>query len=289
MLDRDELLHSGLNRGLPMIRNRESGFSLIELMLVLLISAAIVYAGVNVFSGWRERNALRTVSEDIKFTFDKYRQKALDKGLNYGLIFSDDGIYAFEDNGGSGSDPFQAVNNFRVDSGEFSDKWRGGAGGNPRFWRRVTDTTGEFSFFAGSNAAGRLYVMTDTAANLMSARSGTPYDTAGTDITSSAVIEHTGGSVAPFEGGSMALFFSPEGYVYLKDPSTAVTPLNKFNYRLGLSGNDYYIVRIAYDDPSTPNPEVPDYFEVAINRYGAATLIRWHTGDGGATWNADIQ
>jgi prepilin-type N-terminal cleavage/methylation domain-containing protein len=271
-----------------MLLKDDKGFSLIELLVVMFIASAVALFAWDALSGWRERNALRMVSQDVKYILEKYRQKAIDKGYNYGLIFSDDGIYAFEDNGGSGSQPFMTMNNFAVDTGEFSDQYRGGASGNPRNWRRVSRATSEFKFFAGPDAAGRIMVMTSNTLNLSGSRSGNAYSPVGTDISAQAIQTFSGSDNAPFTGG-LALFFSPDGFVYLKDPTQSIAPYDRYVHQLGNGIDSFYIVRIAYDDVTTGSADVPTYFEIAINKYGASTYIRWNSGDGGASWNADVQ
>jgi prepilin-type N-terminal cleavage/methylation domain-containing protein len=266
----------------------DKGFTLIELLVVLFIASAVALFAWDAMSGWRERNALRLVSRDVKYILEKYRQKAMDKGYNYGLIFSDDGIYAFEDNGGSGSQPFMTMNNFAVDAGEFSDQYRGDASGNRRNWRRVSRATSEFKFFAGPNASGRILVMTTNSLDLSGSRSGNAYTTIGTDISSQAIQPFSGGDNAPFTGG-LALFFSPDGCAYIKSPTVSIAPIDRYVYQLGNGIDSFYIVRIAYDDVNTSRADVPTYFEIAINKYGASTYIRWQSNDGGASWNADVQ
>jgi prepilin-type N-terminal cleavage/methylation domain-containing protein len=265
----------------------QAGFSLIELLAVLVIIGLTATIGWSAFAGYRERNAVRMVSRDIKYLFDKYRQRAIDKGYNYGMIFSDDGLYVFEDNGGNGSDRFLAMNNFAVDPGEYSDRSTGGVG--LRSLRRVSSVVDEFKVFSERQGIGKILVMGVMDYNLSSPRTGGAYDPTGTDLTYSAVRQWSGADTAPFDGGAMALFFSPDGQVYLKDPSYAAGPLDKRYYRLGSSGYSFYVIRIAYDDPYTSNPELPNYYEIAVNRYGATTMVRWETGDGGASWNANVE
>lgn len=267
----------------------EGGFSLIELLVVVFLISAVSYFGWEALSGWRERNALNMVSQDVLHTIEKYRKKAVEKGYNYGLIFSDNGIYVFEDNGGSSAEPFRAMNNFAVDSGEFSDLYRGGSVSSDRDLYRVTQAAGEFGFFSGEHAEGRILIMTAATLGLESSRSGTAYDTTGTDITSSAYPAFTGGAYAPFTGGTLALFFAPDGGAYLKDPTVAIRPDERFAYQLGNGTDAFYVVRIAYDDPGTAVPDVPNYFEIAVNRYGATTFVRWHTGGAGGSWDAEIR
>lgn len=270
---------------------KQSGFTFIELLIVMFIIAALAFFGWESMKGWRERNALRMVSQDIKYIFEKYRQKAVDKGYNYGLIFSDDGLYVFEDNGGNSSDPFLGMNNFALDYGEYADSYRGGSPSDMRLYRRVSNPNAEYQFFSGSESRGRLLVMTTDLLNLSNKRTGGVYTPTGTDISSTAVVPFSGGPNAPFESGSIALFFSPEGLVYIKDPTLAINPMQYYNYRLGTKAGatSFYIVRVAYDDPTTNIADVPDYFEIAINRYGASTYVRWHSSDGGASWDAQVQ
>jgi Tfp pilus assembly protein FimT len=269
---------------------RESGFSILELLGVLAIIAIAALIGWQVMEGWRERNALRMVSQDIKHTLEKYRQKAIDKGYNYGLIFSDDGIYVFEDNGGSGSNRFQAMNNFAVDAGEFSDYVSPESGGSGRGDRRVTRSTDEFRLLnGGEDPAGHLLAMSMSTLNLSSTRSGYAYYADGTDLTSSMVQQFGNSPASPFEGGSLALFFGTDGRVYLKDPTVPISPSTREQYVLGSGPQAFVVVRVAYDVEDTYRSEVPYYYEVAINRYGAATYVRWQTYDGGASWNAEVQ
>jgi type II secretory pathway pseudopilin PulG len=262
---------------------------MIELLAVAFVVATISYVAWGALSGWRERNALRSVTQEVHHLLQEYRQKAVDKGYNYGLLFSDDGLYVFEDSGGSGTSPFQLMNNYAIDPGEFSDQYDGDGSGNARLWRRVSETTSEFKFFTGDNAPGRILVMTGSELDLTQSRSGSAYDTIGTDITSSAVVEFSGGSSAPFTSGTLALFFSPDGLAYLKDPTTPITSLDKFTHQLGGGMAPYYLVRIAFDNTTTSDSEVPNYYEIAVNRYGSTTMIRWNSGDGGSSWNAHIQ
>jgi prepilin-type N-terminal cleavage/methylation domain-containing protein len=265
----------------------QAGFTLLELLAVLVVIGLAASIGWSVFAGYRERNAVRMVSRDIKHLFDKYRQRAIDKGYNYGLIFSDDGLYVFEDNGGNSADRFQAMNNFAVDSGEYSDLSTGGGG--TRSQRRVSSVVDEFKIFSERHGAGKILVMGVQTYNLSGPRTGGAYEPTGTDLTYSSVRTWSGGPTAPFDSGAMALFFSPDGQVYLKDPTYAAGPLNKQNFRLGSMGYSFYVIRIAFDDPNTPIPELPNYYEIAINRYGASTLVRWETGDGGSSWNANVE
>lgn len=266
----------------------DKGFTMLELLIVLAIVAIIALIGWQVLEGWRERNAIKMVSQDIKHLFERYRQKAIDKGYNYGLVFSDDGIYVFEDNGGSGADRFQKMNNFAIDPGEYSDMVDAGAGGG-RGSRRVSSPTNEFRLFTREDPAGHLMVMTTSDLALDSTRGTRAYEADGTDISSSAIQNYTGSTDSPFEGGAMVLFFCPDGLVYLKDPNTTATLLNRYQFRLGSGPDAFYVVRIAYDSDLTGHAEVPYYYEVAINRYGAATYVRWQTYDGGSSWSAEIE
>jgi len=269
--------------------HKESGYSLIEMLGVVLIVMLLSYLGFGAFSGVRERNAVVTVATEVKHVLDRYRQKAIDKGVNFGLIFSDDGIYVFEDNGGDNSDPFINMNNFRIDSGEFSDKYTGDASGDSRRWRRVTDTVSEFQVFTRNEDLGEIKIMTTDAVDLRSGRSGDPYDiSGGTDITSSARPTHNGSTNSPFESGTLALFFSPDGFVYLKDPSAIATPQTKYHSRLGSGSTPaFYVVRVAYDNETTDGYEMTNYYEIIVNRYGATTKVRWNYG--GSTWNANVE
>jgi prepilin-type N-terminal cleavage/methylation domain-containing protein len=269
--------------------SRDSGFTMIELLVVLAVVTIIGLIGWQVMEGWRERNAIRMVSQEIKHLFEKYRQKAIDKGINYGLIFSDDGLYVFEDNGGNGSDRFLKMNNFAVDTGEFSDLVNPGAGGPRRSLRRASKGTDEFRLFTGGDPYGHLLVMTMNTLELDTGRSLTAYSPAGTDITGRAFTSFGSSPGSPFDSGTLALFFSPNGCVYLKDPTVAASPLTIEQFLLGGGPQAFVVVRISWDDENSYNSEVPYYYEVAINRYGAATYVRWQTYDGGSTWNAQIE
>ncbi len=269
--------------------SRQDGFSMIELLGVLFVIGLLAALSWQALMGWRERNALRMVSQDVKYLFEKYRQRAVDKGYNYGLIFSDDGLYVFEDNGGNGSDRFLTMNNFAVDPGEYSDRVGNTGEANQRGFRRVSSAVNEYSLFNSSSRNGTLLAMTMTSLDLDGTRTGDAFVPAGTDISSSAVQTFSGSDDAPFESGSLALFFCSDGLVYLKDPTQPIQPFDRGLYRLGDSVDPFYVVRIAYDNPDTARAEIPDYFEVALNRYGAATYVRWHSNDGGATWHAQIQ
>ena len=268
---------------------RQSGFTIIELLAVIAIVSLVAVVGWGALQGWQERNALRMVSQDVKYLFEKYRQRAVDKGYNYGLIFSDDGIYVFEDNGGSSSDRFRSINNFAVDPGEYSDQTVVFEDSNLRASRRVSSAVNEFKMFSDKNRLGHVLVMTTNSLDLDSSHSGRAYEASGADITSQAKIPFMSGDDSPFESGSLALFFSPDGCVYLKDPTVSASPLDKHQYRLGNGTDAFYVVRVAYDNPDTSTAELPNYYEIAVNRYGATTYVRWETNNGGTSWNAHIQ
>ena len=271
-----------------MYRRGEAGFTLMEVLLVMAIIGITAVIGWSALAGYRERNALTMVSRDVRYVMEKYRQRAIDKGYNYGLIFSDDGIYAFEDNGGDSSTRFQAMNNFAIDAGEFSDQADPGSAGG-RGARRVSSVAGDYKVFTEAGGVGRVMIFGLSDLDTDTARTGGPYDIVGYDMTSSALREYSGDASAPFDSGGMALFFSPSGQVYLKDPSYSAGPIDKYYYKLENAGINFYVVRIAYDDPNTANPEIPYYYELAINRYGAVSYIRWTTNDGGSSWTADVQ
>ena len=195
----------------------------------------------------------------------------------------------FEDNGGNGSNRFLTMNNFACDPGEFSDRIAPGSMGSGRGMRRVSSVANEYKVFTEEGGLGRILVMGLTSLDLSTPRTGGPYDVAGYDLTSSSVVPFTGGSEAPFSSGTMALFFSPDGLVYLKDPTYPLGPNDRHYYTLDKTGQSFYVVRVAYDDPATGRPELPNYYEIAINRYGAVTYIRWETVDGGSSWEANVE
>ena len=264
----------------------QKGFSFVELLVVLGVVGLIAVVGWGALTGWAERNAVTYVSQNIKHIFEKYRQKAVDKGYNYGLMFGPEGIYVFEDNGGTGADRFTKMNNFALDVGEFSD-----LSDEANF--RVTDNS-DYSIFEPSGTPGVpgiLMIQTqqtlDPDATWSDYRAWDPF---GVDITQEAYAVGMLPGGTPFQGGQLALFFCPDGKVYLKDPTNPIQPLDKYLSELGNNGVDsYYVVRIAYDRMDTSAPEVPYFYEIAVNRYGATTMVRWHTGDGGGTWNAEVQ
>ncbi len=268
-----------------MRKRNQYGFTLLELLVVMVVVGLTAAIGWSAFAGYRERNAMRMVSRDVKYLFDKYRQRAIDKGYNYGLIFSDDGLYVFEDNGGTASDRFQAMNNFAIDAGEYADV----SAGTGRAARRVSSTTGEFKVFSERQGLGKILVMGVQDFDLSTSRTGGAYEATGYDLTYSSVRPWTGSDTAPFDSGAMALIFCPDGQVYFKDPGYPAGPLDKRYYRLGNSGFSFFVVRIAYDDPDSPHPELPNYYEIAVNRYGATTMVRWETGDGGTSWYANVE
>ena len=271
-----------------MFRRSEAGFTLMEALVVMAIIGITAVIGWSALAGYRERNALTMVSRDVRYVMEKYRQRAMDKGYNYGLIFSDDGIYAFEDNGGNSATRFQAMNNYAVDPGEFSDQADPGASGG-RGARRVSSNAGDYKVFTEEGGIGRVMILGLTDLDTDMPRTGGPYDPIGTDLTEQALRSYSGDESAPFDAGSMALFFSPDGRVYLKDPSYVAGPMDKHYYQLENAGINFYVVRIAYDNSDTANAELPYYYELAINRYGAVTYIRWTTNDGGSSWTADVQ
>jgi prepilin-type N-terminal cleavage/methylation domain-containing protein len=267
----------------------DKGFSFVESLVVIVVIGFIAVVSWGALSGWRERNALVTVSQDTKYQIDKYRQRAVDKGYFYGFMFSDDGIYVFEDSGGTGGSPFLNTNNMSVDSGEQSDKSRGFADGT-RDARRVTDTTSEFDFFAGGNPDARIMIMTTATYDLTSGRSGGMFSPIGVEITDQAMPNFSGSTTAPFDGGTRALFFGPDGMVYLKDPTVPVDPIDRYQSQLGIGATPAFcVIRIAFDRQDSAAVEVPFYYEIAVNRYGATTYTRWVTMDGGTSWNAEIQ
>lgn len=257
----------------------QKGFSLVELLVVVAVVGIIAYVSWDALTGWAERNAVTYVSQNIKHLFEKYRQKAMDKGYNYGIQISPDGIMVFEDNGGTGADRFTKMNNYALDPGEFSD---------------ISDTANflipsesNYSMFEPNGDPGIMIVQTQQSLDVDSARSGPASSSTGTDITAVAVVGNNAGA---FQAGSIALFFSPDGKVYLKDPTAPLQPMDKYAAELGANGVDpFYVVRIAFDRMETSVPEVPYYYEIAVNRYGATSMVRWHSGDGGASWNAEVQ
>ncbi len=143
--------------------------------------------------------------------------------------------------------------------------------------------------FTEKTGVGKILVMGMQTLDVNSSRTGLPYDPAGTDYTSSALQPYSGGADAPFYSGSRALFFSPDGFVYVKDPTISAGELDRQNYRLGKVGISFLVIRVAYDLESTGRPELPNYYEIAVNRYGATTYVRWETTDGGSTWRANVE
>lgn len=256
----------------------EKGFTLIELLVVVAVVGILAVMGWDALTGWSERNAVTYVSQNVKHLFEKYRQKAVDKGYNYGLMFGAGGVYVFEDNGGTAADRFTKMNNFAIDAGEVSDLSADGG--------YLVSENGDYDMFEPNGNPGVLLIQTQQALNVATARSGYASMAVGTDISSTAYLALAN----PFQAGSIAIFFTPEGKVYMKDPTVSLQPMDKHQFELGAAGVDaFYVVRIAFDRMETSAPEVPYYYEIAVNKYGATTLVRWHSGDGGGTWNAEIQ
>ena len=271
---------------------KNEGFSMVELLVVLFMIGMLAYMALNVLSGWRERNAMRMVSQDLNHLFGKYRQKAIDKGYNYGIIISDDGVYAFEDNGGTGAGRFQNMNNFAIDPGEYSDMWRGG-GLPDRRQRRVSQIESEYEVFSDRSGIGRIMAFTTNELILEDERTHLPYETPAkyADKSSSFIVPFSGSDNAPFSAGSRAVFFSPDGMIYFKDPTVPIQPINKYTHQLGGGTvSSFLVIRVAYDDTYTAEPEIGNYYEISLNRYGSSEYVKWVTvGNDGTTWNAEVQ